>query len=44
MMYTQAITPGYHVVISVGGVEYDYRATDAGQVRLCTGARARSGS
>lgn len=35
MMYTQAITPGYHVVISAGGVEYDYRATDAGQVRLC---------
>ena len=35
MMYTQAITPGYQVVISVGGVEYDYRATDAGQVRLC---------
>ena len=38
MMYTQAITPGYHVVISVGGVEYDYRATDAGQVRLCQDA------
>ena len=35
MMYTQAITPGYHVVISVDGVEYDYRATEAGQVRLC---------
>ena len=35
MMYTQAITPGYHVVISVDGTEYDYRATDAGQVRLC---------
>ena len=35
MMYTQVITPGYHVVISAGGVEYDYRATDAGQVRLC---------
>jgi hypothetical protein len=35
MFYTQVITPGYHVVISVDGVEYDYRATDAGQVRLC---------
>lgn len=35
MLYTQAITPGYHVVISVAGTEYDYRATDAGQVRLC---------
>ena len=35
MLYTQAITPGYHVVISVDGVEYDYRATEAGQVRLC---------
>ena len=35
MFYTQAITPGYKVVISVGGVEYDYRATDAGQARLC---------
>ena len=37
MFYTQAITPGYQVVISVGGVEYDYRATDEGQVRLCEG-------
>ena len=37
VFYTQAITPGYHVVISVDGVEYDYRATDAGQVRLCEG-------
>ena len=36
MMYTQAITPGYHVVIEVDGTEYDYRATDSGQVRLCT--------
>lgn len=35
VLYTQVITPGYHVVISVDGVEYDYRATDAGQVRLC---------
>jgi len=35
MMYTQVITPGYQVVISADGVEYDYRATDAGQVRLC---------
>jgi hypothetical protein len=35
MLYTQAITPGYQVVISVDGVEYDYRATEAGQVRLC---------
>ena len=35
VMYTQVISPGYHVVISVDGVEYDYRATDPGQVRLC---------
>ena len=35
MVYTQVITPGYHVVISADGTEYDYRATDAGQVRLC---------
>ena len=35
MLYTQVVTPGYHVVISVDGVEYDYRATDSGQVRLC---------
>ena len=35
MVYMQVITPGYQVVISIGGKEYDYRATDAGQVRLC---------
>ncbi len=37
MVYMQVITPGYHVVVSVGGVEYDYRATESGQIRLCGG-------
>jgi hypothetical protein len=36
VMYTQALTPGYQVVLSLGGEEYDYRVADEGQViRLC---------
>ena len=35
VLYTQMITPGYHVVISVAGVEYDYRATQTGEIRRC---------
>ncbi len=26
MMYAQVVTPGYHIILSVGGQEYDYRA------------------
>ncbi len=34
-MYPQVVTPGYWIVLSVDGTEYDYRATEAGAVRLC---------
>ncbi len=37
VLYTQVITPGYHVVISVDGVEYDYRVSEGGEIRLCEG-------
>ncbi len=35
VMYTQIVTPGYHVVLSAGGQEYDYRGTQNAQMRLC---------
>ena len=34
-LYPQVITPGYWIVFTVDGKEYDYRATEAGFVRLC---------
>jgi hypothetical protein len=34
-LYPQVITPGYWIVLSVDGKEYDYRATEAGTIRLC---------
>lgn len=36
MMYTQAIVPGYWVIIEAGGDGYDYRLDDQGRFRLCT--------
>ena len=35
MMYTQAIVPGYHIVLDVGGQTYDYRLTQRGLIVLC---------
>jgi predicted small lipoprotein YifL len=35
-MYPQVITPGYHVVLRVDDVEYDYRATTDGFFFLCS--------
>jgi hypothetical protein len=35
MAYTQALVPGYHVILGADGVEYDYRADDHGRFRLC---------
>ncbi|MBP6789120.1 MAG: hypothetical protein KA170_16135 [Candidatus Promineofilum sp.] len=35
MMYTQAIVPGYHVVLDVGGQTYDYRLSARGLMVLC---------
>ncbi len=36
MMYTQAIVPGYWVIVEAGGEGYDYRLDDQGRFRLCT--------
>jgi hypothetical protein len=30
MLYTEVITPGYHVVVEAGGTPYDYRASARG--------------
>lgn len=35
MGYTQALVPGYHVILEAEGVEYDYRAADNGAFKLC---------
>ncbi len=35
-MYTDVITPGYHVVVEAGGTRYDYRGSQrSGSVSLC---------
>lgn len=34
-MYTQAIVPGYRVVLRHGGTLYDYRAAERGYFKLC---------
>ena len=34
-MYTQALTPGYRVVVEAGGVRYDYRSSQQGDVSWC---------
>jgi hypothetical protein len=36
MAYTQALVDGYHVVLDVGGQEYDYRVGSGAAVKLCT--------
>jgi hypothetical protein len=35
--YTQALTPGYWIVLSAGGSEHDYRAALDGDFRPCVG-------
>jgi hypothetical protein len=37
VFYTQALVPGYWVILQVGEVEYDYRASDRGYFVLCEG-------
>jgi hypothetical protein len=37
MMYTQALVPGFWVIIQVGELEYDYRASESGHFVLCEG-------
>ena len=38
-VYTQALVDGYHVVLDVGGQEYDYRVGSGATVKLCTSAQ-----
>lgn len=37
MNYTQALVPGYWVVLDADGTEYDYRASARGSFTLCEG-------
>ena len=37
VFYTQALVPGYWVVLQVGEKEYDYRASESGYFVLCEG-------
>jgi hypothetical protein len=37
--YTQALVPGFWIVLEAAGERYDYRASRAGAVRLCEGVR-----
>ncbi|MDW8325617.1 MAG: hypothetical protein RMK99_03535 [Anaerolineales bacterium] len=41
MMYTQALVPGYWVVIRAGDAEFDYRAAESGYFILCEPKRPR---
>jgi hypothetical protein len=34
-VYTQAITPGYHIVFEIDDTSYDYRANRSGYFMLC---------
>jgi hypothetical protein len=36
-MYTQALVPGYKIVLEAGGRQLDYHASDSGTVKLCEG-------
>jgi hypothetical protein len=40
--YTQALVPGYRIVLEVDGVDFDFRASEAGYVRLCEPAGPRN--
>lgn len=35
LMYTQALVPGYHVVLDVNGAQYDFRVSQNGFFLLC---------
>lgn len=41
MAYTQALVPGYWIVIRAGGAEFDYRAAESGYFVLCEPMRRR---
>src|SRR6187431_3738153 len=40
MQYTQALVPGWRVILRVGDLTYDYHAATHGQVFLCPPQRA----
>ena len=40
MMYTQALVPGFRVIVRAGGQEFDYHAADNGHFALCPPGRA----
>ena len=35
MMYAQVLTPGYQMILEAGGNQYDYRADQSGNFKLC---------
>ena len=46
-LYTQALVPGYQVILDANGKQMDYRATESGDVKLCEnpeGRRLRPGA
>ncbi len=36
-VYTQALVPGYKIVLEAGGKNLDYHASETGSVKLCEG-------
>ena len=39
MMYTQALVPGYRVVVEVGGDEMNFHASERGDFQFCENPR-----
>lgn len=39
VMYTQALVPGYQVVLEAGGKQLDYHASGNGALKLCEGPK-----
>ena len=39
-LYTQALVPGYQVILDANGKRMDYRATESGDVKLCENPKA----
>ena len=41
LVYTQALVPGYHVILEQAGTQYDYHADRRGNFSLCPPDRAK---
>jgi hypothetical protein len=41
LMYTQVLVDGYWVVLRAGGQEFDFRASQSGEVKLCPPGQGR---